>query len=127
MNPTSESDVIPRVVRGRLAPQPLQMDLPGSIKNIASRKFLLYLFIAILAAPYCLWLIASANNSLWTDELITVALVKSASLKHLFSAVLLGLDATPPLYTGYGWLMLHYVVPGTSPELLLRITNAGLI
>jgi hypothetical protein len=45
----------------------------------------------------------------------------------MFSAVLQGLDATPPLYTGYGWIMFHYVVPGASPELLLRITNGGLI
>jgi hypothetical protein len=54
-------------------------------------------------------------------------LIKSASLPHLFSAILLGLDATPPLYTSYGWLMLHNVIPGWSPELLLRVTNAGLI
>jgi hypothetical protein len=45
----------------------------------------------------------------------------------MFSAILLGLDATPPLYTGYGWFMLHYFAPAASPELLLRITNAALI
>lgn len=81
----------------------------------------------MLAVSYCLWFVDYAANPLWTDELITTALVKSTSLKHLFSAVLLGLDATPPLYTSYGWFMLHNVVPGASPELLLRITNAGLI
>jgi hypothetical protein len=64
---------------------------------------------------------------LWADELITVALVKSVSLKHMFSAILLGLDATPPLYTGYGWLMWHYLFPESSPEWLLRLTNGGLI
>ena len=96
---------------------------------LAGRKFLSCLFFSALAGPYCLWLghIVSVDNPMWADELITVALVKSASLKHLFSAVLLGLDSTPPLYTGYGWFMLHYVAPGASPELLLRITNAGLI
>ena len=88
---------------------------------------MLYLFFAVLAVSYCLWFVDYAANPLWTDELITIALVKSTSLKHLFSAVLLGLDATPPLYTSYGWFMLHNVVPGASPELLLRITNAGLI
>src|SRR5690348_15146878 len=84
---------------------------------------------AALEGPYCLWLrhIVSSDNPMWADELITVALVKSTSLKHLFSPVLQGLDSTPPLYTGYGWFMFHYVVPGASPELLLRITNAGLI
>lgn len=92
-----------------------------------SRKLLVYVFVALLAGAYCLWLTASADNPLWGDELITVALVKSVALRHLFSAVLLGLDATPPLYTGYGWFMLHYVIPGARPELLLRITNAGLI
>ena len=86
-----------------------------------SRKFQLCLFFVVLAGPYCFWLTASTNNPLplWSDEVITVALVKSASFKHLFSAVLLGLDATPPLYTGYGWFMFHYVVPGAPPELLL--------
>jgi Dolichyl-phosphate-mannose-protein mannosyltransferase len=92
-----------------------------------SRKYVLYLFFVVLAVSYCLWFVNYAANPLWTDELITIALVKSTSFKHLFSAVLLGLDVTPPLYTGYGWFMLHNVVPGTSPELLLRITNAGLI
>jgi hypothetical protein len=81
----------------------------------------------VLAVSYCRWFVDYAANPLWTDELITIALVKSTSLKHLFSAVLLGLDATPPLYTSYGWFMLHNVVPGVAPELLLRITNAGLI
>jgi len=87
----------------------------------------LYLFFAVLAGSYCLWFVDYAANPLWTDELITIVLVKSTSLKHLFSAVLLGLDATPPLYTsyGYGWFMLHNVVPGASPEQLLRITNAS--
>jgi hypothetical protein len=64
---------------------------------------------------------------MWYDELITFSLVKSASLKHMFSAILLGLDVTPPLYTGYGWFILHYLAPEASPELLLRITNAALI
>ena len=91
------------------------------------RKFLLCLFFATLAGSYSLWLVSSVDKPLWADESITVALVNSVTLKHMFSAVLLGLDATPPLYTGYGWYMLHYVVPGVSPESLLRITNAGLV
>src|SRR6516164_596951 len=92
-----------------------------------SRNFVSCLFYGALAVPYCLWVIVASEKPLWADELITVALVKSVSLKHMFSAILLGLDATPPLYTGYGWFMLHYFAPAASPELLLRITNAALI
>lgn len=91
------------------------------------RKVLSCLFFAALAGPFCLWLAVSADQPLWLDEAVTVSLVKSASLKHMFSAVLLGLDNTPPLYTGYGWFMLHHLAPDASPELLLRITNAGLV
>ncbi len=92
-----------------------------------SAKSVPFLFFSIFAISYSLWLVNSVADPLWTDEVITIALVKSTSLKQLFSAVRLGLDATPPLYTSYGWFMLHNVVPGASPELLLRITNAGLI
>jgi Dolichyl-phosphate-mannose-protein mannosyltransferase len=92
-----------------------------------SGKSLPSLFFSMFAISYFLWLVNSVADPLWTDEAITIALVKSATLAHLFSGVLLGLDATPPLYTSYGWLMLHNVVPGWSPELLLRVTNAGLV
>jgi hypothetical protein len=92
-----------------------------------SAKSVPFLFFSIFAISYCFWLVNSVADPLWTDEVITIALVKSTSLAHLFSAVLLGLDATPPLYTSYGWLMLHNVVPGWPPELLLRVSNAGLI
>ena len=92
-----------------------------------SAKSVPFLFFSIFAISYCFWLVNSVADPLWTDEVITIALVKSTSLAHLFSAVLLGLDATPPLYTSYGWLMLHNVVPGWPPELLRRVTNAGLI
>jgi hypothetical protein len=94
---------------------------------LARRKVFLGMFFAMLVLPYSLWLASSVDKPLWADESITVALVQSATIKHMFSAVLLGLDATPPLYTGYGWFMLQYVGPGVSPELLLRVTNAGLI
>jgi hypothetical protein len=94
---------------------------------LANPKYISIAFFVVLAISYCFWLFNSVADPLWTDEVITVALIKSASLPHLFAAVLLGLDATPPLYTSYGWLMLHTVVPGWSPELLLRVTNAGLI
>jgi hypothetical protein len=59
-----------------------------------SRKFLLCLFFATLAGSYSLWLVSSVDKPLWADESITVALVNSVTLKHMFSAVLLGLDAT---------------------------------
>jgi hypothetical protein len=65
-----------------------------------ARKILPLLFVAALAGPYCRWLIGAVDKPLWGDELITVALVKSASFSHLLAAVLVGLDATPPLYTG---------------------------
>lgn len=91
------------------------------------QTFLLCLFFSVLALPYSLWFASSVDQPLWTDEIVTAAEVQSVTLKHMFSAVLLGLDPTPPLYTGYGWFMLHYVFSGASPELLLRITNAGLI
>jgi len=103
------------------------VSVPAEIRMLARWKFLSCTFIAVIASPYCIWLTASADRPLWADESITVQLVKSVSLKHMVSAILLGLDATPPLYTGYAWLMLHYVVPVVSPELLLRVTNAGLI
>jgi hypothetical protein len=92
-----------------------------------NQRFPVWFFFVALAGSYSLWFVSSIDKPLWGDELITVSLVKSVSLKQLFSAVLLGLDATPPLYTGYGWLILHYVDTEISPELLLRITNAGLI
>lgn len=92
-----------------------------------ARKILPLLFVVALAGPFCRWLVASIGKPLWADELITVALVKTASFPHLLAAVLLGLDATPPLYTGYGWLILHHVFQETPPELLLRLTNAALV
>ena len=81
-----------------------------------ARKILPLLFVVALAGPFCRWLVASIGKPLWADELITVALVKTASFPHLLAAVLLGLDATPPLYTGYGWLILHHVFQETPPR-----------
>jgi hypothetical protein len=85
------------------------------------------LFFAVLAVSYGLWLIEPPTSPLWADDLITIALVKSPAFKHMLSAVQQGLDATPPLYTSYGWFIFHKVLPETSPELLLRTTNAVLV
>jgi Dolichyl-phosphate-mannose-protein mannosyltransferase len=91
--------------------------------TLISPKSAPYLLFAVLSVSFYVWFSRSAASPLWADEVITIELVRSASLTHLFSAVL-GLDPTPPLYTGYGWFMLSHVVPGVAPELLLRITNA---
>ena len=87
-------------------------------------------FLIVFVATYILFgilIYVSDRPALWADETITVALVKSNSLSHLLEAVFLGLDATPPLYTSYGWFMSRYVLPSFEPDLILRVTNAALL
>jgi hypothetical protein len=92
-----------------------------------SAKSTPYLLAAALAGSFYIWFSHLRTSLPWTDEVITIELVKSGALRHLFDAVILGLDATPPLYTGYGWFVISQVAQGTSPELLLRITNGVLV
>jgi hypothetical protein len=76
---------------------------------------------ALLLATLITWFFHYAALPLWVDEFVTVKLV-TASLPHMLSAVWFGFDATPPLYTGFAWLILH-AVPGINAEYLLRTTN----
>ena len=43
------------------------------------------------------------------------------------SAIFDGLDATPPVYTSYGWFMLHYIIPYVEPTVMFRVTNAIIV
>jgi hypothetical protein len=90
--------------------------------TLVSNRLAPLLFVMPAIAFY-LWFGHSVAQPLWADEVITTELIKSASFAHMFSAIKTGLDSTPPLYTGFGWLVLNYVVPEVAPELLLRVTN----
>jgi uncharacterized membrane protein len=92
--------------------------------TLFSPKTAPYLLLSVLSVAFCIWFSRVLKLQLWADEIVTIEFVTSSSFKHFFSAVWLGLDATPPLYTGYGWFMHNYVIPWIAPELLLRITNA---
>ena len=83
-----------------------------------------YLLFSFLSVAFCILVNHSVTLPPSNDEVITGELVRSASFTHLLSAVMIGLDATPPLYSSYGWLITNHVVVGAVPEIPLRITNA---
>src|ERR1700730_14183109 len=90
-------------------------------------RYFTWLFLSLLAFSFCLWGYYSATQPLWADERLTAELVKSSSVAHMWSAIFDGLDATPPIYTLYGWFMLHYVVPHVEPSAMFRLTNALIV
>jgi hypothetical protein len=83
--------------------------------------------VIISFAMLCCYWIAYANTlPYWTDEIITLDLVRTRSFFDTLSAIYLGVDATPPLYGGFGWILFRALSDETVGE-ALRLVNLLLI
>lgn len=68
----------------------------------------------------------SLAGALWLDELLTLTLVRAASLPSLWSGIIAGIDGNPPLYLTSAWLIAH-VMPQALPSVaVLKLTNVAL-
>src|SRR6202790_2689679 len=80
----------------------------------------------IACCAIAIFALRSLAGALWLDELLTLTLVRAASLPSLWSGIIAGIDGNPPLYLTSAWLIAH-VMPQALPSVaVLKLTNVVL-